>query len=59
MLLIQVAAALMLLLGSAMIFKALLELDAPKPVRRPGRVPASVRRTTIRSDESDELPRAA
>ncbi len=55
MLLIQVAAAVLLLLGSALIFRALIEVDAP-PRRR-----ASVR--PLPHPHADEpaihLPRAA
>jgi hypothetical protein len=54
-LIIQIVAALLLLLGSGLIFRALLELDAserPQPTIRPRRRPAE--------HESDfDLPRAA
>ena len=57
MLIIQVVGAVLLLLGSGLIFKALVEIDAPvspKPVIRPrlDRVPRS-------NSEPDRLPRAA
>ena len=55
MLLIQIVAALLLLLGTGLIFKALLEIDAserPRPAIRPRRLPAQ--------PEPDlDLPRAA
>jgi hypothetical protein len=54
-LLIQVAAALLLLLGTALIFRALLEIDAadrPGPAVRPRSLPAP-------SEPEIHLPRAA
>ena len=55
MLIIQVAAALLLLLGTGLIFRALLEIDAserPHEIARPRRLPDSAK--------SDiDLPRAA
>jgi len=54
-LLIQVAAALLLLLGTALIFRALLEIDAaerPQATVRPRRLPAP-------SESDIDLPRAA
>jgi len=54
-LLMQVAAAVLLLLGSALIFRALVEMDAP-PRRRPALRPVS----RPRADEPEvHLPRAA
>ena len=55
MLLIQIAAALLLLLGTALIFRALLEIDAserPRAAVRPRRLPAQ-------SESDVDLPRAA
>ncbi len=55
MLLIQIAAALLLLLGTALIFRALLEIDAserPQPIARARRLPDS-------SESDIDLPRAA
>jgi hypothetical protein len=54
-LLIQIAAALLLLLGTGLIFRALLEIDSldrPRPAVRPRRLPAP-------SDSDIDLPRAA
>jgi hypothetical protein len=54
-LIIQIVAALLLLLGSALIFRALLEIDAaerPQPTVQPRRLPAP-------SESEVDLPRAA
>jgi hypothetical protein len=54
-LIIQVAAALLLLLGSGLIFKALLEIDAatrPRAAVRP-------RRRLVEREDDVHLPRAA
>jgi hypothetical protein len=54
-LIIQAVAALLLLLGTGLIFRALLEIDAserPHAVARPHRLPAP-------SDSGIDLPRAA
>jgi hypothetical protein len=54
-LIIQAVAALLLLLGTGLIFRALLEIDAsdrPQAVSRPGRLPAA-------SESDVDLPRAA
>jgi hypothetical protein len=54
-LIIQAVAALLLLLGTGLIFRALLEIDAaerPEFTARPHRLPAS-------SESDVELPRAA
>lgn len=48
MLIIQVAAAVLLLLGSALIFKALVEIDAPTRPRPLSRHPPS------HADQQDE-----
>ena len=55
MLMIQIAAAVLLVLGSGLIFRALLEIDAPT------RPPASVRRHLGPAESEPEihLPRAA
>ena len=55
MLIIQAVAALLLLLGTGLIFRALLEIDAsgrPRVVARPRHLPAS-------SENDADLPRAA
>ena len=55
MLLIQAVAALLLLLGTGLIFRALLEIDASERsevIARPRRLPAS-------SEDDIDLPRAA
>ena len=55
MLIIQAVAALLLLLGTGLIFRALLEIDAserPRVVARPNRFTAA-------SDSDVDLPRAA
>ncbi len=55
MLIIQVVAALLLLLGTGLIFRALLEIDAserPHAIARPRSLPAS-------SESDVDLPRAA
>jgi hypothetical protein len=55
MLLIQVLTAALLVVGSALILKALVEIDAPerpRPVRRP-------RLDPLPSERQDRLPRAA
>jgi hypothetical protein len=54
-LIIQVAAAVLLLLGSALIFRALLEIDAPT---RPNRV-IRHRAHPVEPEEDAHLPRAA
>jgi hypothetical protein len=54
-LIIQIVAALLLLLGTGLIFRALLEIDASErqqPTVRPQRLPAP-------SDPDIDLPRAA
>jgi hypothetical protein len=54
-LIIQAVAALLLLLGTGLVFRALLEIDAserPKAVSRPRRLPAA-------SESDVDLPRAA
>ncbi|HYN02699.1 MAG TPA: hypothetical protein VE359_09655 [Vicinamibacteria bacterium] len=55
MLMIQIAAAVLLVLGSALIFRALLELDAPT---RPGRV-ARRRLRPVEPESEMHLPKAA
>ena len=55
MLLIQVAAAVLLLLGSALIFRALIEVDAPP---RP-RANVRPRRRLIEPEPEIHLPKAA
>ena len=62
MLLIQIVAAALLLLGSGLIFRALVEIDPPVQARplihpRLDRPAPDVRR--IRSRDRDRLPRAA
>ena len=55
MLIIQAVAALLLLLGTGLIFRALLEIDAserPQAIARPRRLPAA-------SESEVDLPRAA
>ncbi len=55
MLIIQVVAALLLLLGTALIFRALLEIDAserPQAIVQPRRLPAD-------PEPEVDLPRAA
>jgi hypothetical protein len=57
--LIQIVAATLLLLGSALIFRALLALDAadqPKPASSPR---AAVGRARPHADDDSALPRAA
>ncbi len=55
MLIIQVAAALLLLLGTGLIFRALVEIDASD---RPKAIPRS-RRLASSSESDIDLPRAA
>jgi hypothetical protein len=55
-LLIQIAAAALLLLGSWLIFRALLEIDAPA---RPRHVASPRPRLTDPEPQPFELPRAA
>jgi hypothetical protein len=55
-LIIQVVAAVLLLLGSGLIFKALLEIDAPSRPRR--LVRTRLRRAMLEEDDA-HLPRAA
>jgi hypothetical protein len=47
---IKIAAALLLLLGSGLIFKALVEMDAPKLRLRP------LRRTTLPAGAGEDEP---
>ncbi len=56
MVLIQIVAALLLLAGSALIFRALVALDAPN---RPRLVPRARLRSLEREDDADPLRRAA
>lgn len=61
MLLIQVVAALLLILGSVLIFRALLAIDLadqPKPASRP-RLVARLRREASEAEARATLPRAA
>ena len=55
MLIIQIAAAALLVLGSALIFRALLEIDAP--TRPPSELPT--RRRIIEPEPEIHLPKAA
>lgn len=58
MLLIQILAATLLLLGSALIFRALVALDfADRPKPAPSRLVTRLRREA--DDDAPELPRAA
>jgi hypothetical protein len=63
-LLIQIAAAALLLLGSGLIFRALAEIDAPiqpRPLIRPrlDRPAPELRRARSRNSDRERLPRAA
>lgn len=61
MLLIQVVAALLLILGSALIFRALLAMDLadqPAAAERP-RLVARLRREALKANDRATLPRAA